>query len=111
MSDFGALFNKLIDEEAARLSERFGVDAHYDRTPITVNRIQSYVPMSLEMAMDAGLLTEEQARAQGWTPPEPVKIPWRTRARWRWQAWRERAGRKVGGWLAGVDLTEREDDW
>lgn len=32
----------------------------------------------------------------------PVKTP-------RQPSWRERVGRKVGGWIAGVDLTERED--
>lgn len=111
MSDFGALFRRLIDDETAKLSEQFGVDAHYDYTPLTVHTYSAHLPMSLEMAMDAGLLTEEQARAQGWTPFEPVKIPWRTRLRWRWQSWRERAGRKVGTMIAGVDLTEREDDY
>lgn len=37
--------------------------------------------------------------------------PWRTRARWRWHTWREQAGRKAGSWLAGVDLTERDEEW
>ncbi len=105
MSDFSALFNKLIDDEAAKLSERFGVDAHYNRTPITANRIESYIPMSLETALDCGAITEEEARARGWTPPPPPPpIPWRARARWRWQSWRERAGRRIGGWLAGVEV-------
>ena len=78
---------------------------------ITVHKYGAVVTMSLDQMMDAGVITEEQARAQGWTPYVPPPIPWRSRLRWRWQAWRERAGRKVGGWLAGVDLTERDEDW
>lgn len=77
---------------------------------LTVKRHSAYIQMSTEQALDAGLITEEQARAQGWTPYVPPPIPWRSRIRWRWQSWRERAGRKVGGWIAGVDLTEG-DDW
>jgi hypothetical protein len=110
MSDFGTQFRRLIDDETAKLSEQFGVDAHYDYTPITVDRPASYLPMSIEMLLDSGAITEEEARARGWTPTPPVKVSRWRRARWRWQSRRERAGRKIGGWLAGVDLTEREDD-
>lgn len=75
----------------------------------TVHKYAAYVPVSTELLLGAGAITEEQARAQGWTPPEPVKIRWRTRVRWRWQSWRERAGRRIGGWIAGGDL--RDDDY
>lgn len=78
-----------------------------DAPHIVVKRSTGYLPVSTELALDAGIITEEQARGQGWTPPPPA--PWRWRLRWRWQSWRERAGRKIGGWLAGVDLTERDD--
>lgn len=78
---------------------------------ITVHKYGAVVAMSLDQMMDAGVITEEQARAQGWTPYVAPPVPWSRRLRWRWQAWRERAGRKVGGWLAGVDLTERDEDW
>jgi hypothetical protein len=74
-----------------------------------VHMVRGYVPVSFEQLVDAGAISEEDARAQGWTPPPPV--PWRRRARWRWAAWRERAGRRVGGWIAGVDLADREEDW
>ncbi len=74
---------------------------------LTVNRAYGYLQVSPEVAFEAGVITEEEARALGWKAAPPV--PWHRRARWRWQAWRERAGRRVGGWLAGVDLTERDD--
>lgn len=74
-----------------------------------VRMMRGYLPVSLEQLVDAGAISEEEARARGWTPPPP--IPWRRRARGRWTAWRERAGRRVGGWIAGVDLTDREEEW
>lgn len=76
-------------------------------TGLMVHKAVGYVEISTEMALDCGLITEEQARAQGWTPPPP--IPWWVRLRWRWSALRERAGRRIGGWIAGVDLTERDE--
>lgn len=78
---------------------------------LTVTKSSGYLLLSLEQQVDMGLITEEQARSQGWTPYVPPPVPWHRRARWRWQEWRERAGRKVGGWIAGVDLSEREEDW
>jgi len=78
-----------------------------DETEITVHKAHTYMPISTELAVDCGLITEEEARAQGWTPaPRP---PWRWRLRWRWELLRERAGRALGGWIAGIDLSERDD--
>lgn len=31
------------------------------------------VPLSLDMAVDYGLLPEAEARAHGWTPPRPAR--------------------------------------
>ena len=72
-----------------------------DQTPITVIKHAAYLPFSDEQLMDAGVIPD--------TRP-PVHIPWRSRLRWRISERRERVGRKVGGWIAGVDLSER-DDW
>lgn len=77
---------------------------------LTVKQHAGFISVSTEQALDAGLITEEQARAAGWTPYVPLPVPWHRRLRWRWQSWRERAGRRVGGWIAGVDLTERDED-
>jgi hypothetical protein len=107
---FAERLQELIHETGPiHLGEAFGGPPADPPPTITVKRHSAYVPMSTEMALDAGLITEEQARAQGWTPYVAPPVPWRTKARGRWQAWRERAGRKVGGWIAGVDLTERDD--
>jgi hypothetical protein len=79
---------------------------------LTVHKATAYQPISLELAMDYGLITEEQARAQGWTPPPPPPpVPFRLRLRLRLSSLREWIGRKVGGWIAGVDLSERDDDY
>jgi hypothetical protein len=91
------------------LGEAFGGPKAEPQPTITAHRVSAFLPMSTEQLLDAGLITEEQARAQGWTPYVPPPVPWHRRARWRWQSWRERAGRKAGGWIAGVDLTERDD--
>ncbi len=105
--------NRMLREglAAAGVADPDSYQAEVDTTPILVKQLAAYIPVSTEQALDAGLLTEEQARAQGWTPYVPPPVPWHRRARWRWQAWRERAGRKVGGWIAGVDLSERGEDW
>lgn len=105
--------NRMLRESlaAAGVADPDSYSAEVDTTPLLVHRHSGYIPVSTEQALDAGLITEEQAREQGWTPYVPPPVPWRRRLRWRWQAWRERAGRKIGGWLAGVDLTEREEDW
>lgn len=92
-----------LREAAAKLSAT-RPDSHtaqWDDSPIEVTKLGHSVLMSDELLMDAGVIPD--------TRP-PVHIPWHRRARWRWQEWRERAGRKVGGWIAGVDLSER-DDW
>lgn len=113
---FSKHFAQALEDATNRINEEFGLEqlgvkAEVDRTPITVNRMESYLPMSIEMLLDSGAITEEEARARGWTPTPPVKVSRLRRARWRWQSWRERAGRRIGTMIAGVDLTEREDDY
>lgn len=115
MTNFTDDFNRLLADGYNDLEPHapaLGLNNPPDDGPtITVHQATAYLPISMEAAMDAGLMTEAEARARGWTPPPPPPpIPWRTRARWRWRSWRERAGRKIGGWLAGVDLTERDED-
>lgn len=85
--------------------------ALFETPAITVTKSAAYLMLSVDQQLDAGLITEAEARAQGWTPYIPPPVPWRSRLRRRWSAWRERAGRKIGGWLAGVDLSERDEEW
>lgn len=85
----------LADMEPPFLGEAFGGPKADPPPTITVQRVSAYIQVSTE-AFDA--------------PYVAARAPWHRRARWRWQSWRERAGRRVGGWIAGVDLTEG-DDW
>jgi len=101
--------NRMLN--APVLGEAFGGPKVDLQPTITVTKYAAYLTLSVDQQLDAGLITEEQARAQGWTPYVPPPTPWRSRLRWRWQSWRERTGRKVGGWIAGVDLSERDEDW
>jgi len=92
------------------LGEAFGGPKVEPQPIITVAKASGYLMLSVDQQLDMGLITEEQARAQGWTPYVLPPVSWRSRLRFRWWEWRERAGRRVGGWLAGVDLSERDED-
>jgi len=108
--DLQAAIDRIYAEALASFPQPDGRVDELEPT-ITVHKHAAYLMLSVDQQLDAGLITEEQARAQGWTPYVPPPVPWSRRLRWRWQAWRERAGRKIGGWLAGVDLSERDEDW
>ena len=51
-----------------------------DEVTIRAVKLGRRVPVSTEAALMFGLVTEEQAREAGWTPPPPIP---RLR-RWRW---------------------------
>jgi hypothetical protein len=111
---FKAAMDRMLTDATADLEARFLADhpdltISYDTPPIIVHRHAAYGPASLDLLVDAGAITEAEAWDRGWTPPPAPSR--RARLRWRWQAWRERAGRKLGGWIAGVDLSERDEDW
>jgi hypothetical protein len=72
-----------------------------DAPNFDVKTYPGFVQVSEEMLMDCGVIPD--------TRP-PTVVPWRSRLRWRWQAWRERTGRTVGTWIAGTDIT-RGEDW
>jgi hypothetical protein len=77
-----------------------------DQPHFEVRKLAAYAPMSVEMMLDYGMLSEDEARAQGWTPPPPV--PRLRRLRWRAReavgGVRLKAGRRVGSLIAGQDL-------
>jgi len=101
----------LTVESVRRAYDQLGESPN--RPPITVHHQAAYVPASLNLLVDCGAMSEDEARAHGWSPGVVAHTPpsrW-MRLCWRWQAWRERAGRRVGSWLAGVNLTERDEDW
>lgn len=107
------LADAYADLDSGVLGEAFGGPKAEPQPTITVTVTKSsaYLMLSVNQQLDAGLITEEQARAQGWTPYVLPPVSWRHRMRFRWWEWRERVGRRVGGWLAGVDLSERDEDW
>ena len=93
---------RLFADAAAKLSVELpeGHVAYYDQTPVKITKHSGFIPLSEDQLMDAGIIPD--------TRP-PVYTSWRTRLRWRWAAWRERIGRRVGGWIAGVDLRDSGD--
>lgn len=95
-------FQRFIDEAVAKLQPLAppGTRLEFDQTPITATKASAYLPVSQDLLMDAGVIPDTRPK---------VHIPWWRRARWRIRDWRERVGRKVGGWIAGVDLSERYD--
>lgn len=56
--------------------------------PLNVRKISYILPVSFELLIDSGAMTEAEAREQGWAPPAPVPIPRLKRLRWAWQDWR-----------------------
>ena len=104
-------FNRMLNEGYERMERDLPPLGDGPQPTITVTKSTGYLLLSVDQLYDAGILNEEHARAQGWRPYVPPPVPWSRRLRWRWQAWRERAGRKIGGWLAGVDLSARDDAW
>jgi hypothetical protein len=61
------------------------------------------IPMSIELAMDYGLITEEEARVRGWEPTVYPPTPWRRRLRYRLWRWRDAAALKLYRLVAGHD--------
>lgn len=93
------LARDITDEQAAELREKFL--AAQSMPPLHVYRHAMYLPVSEDLLMDEGVIPD--------TRP-PLKVGWRTRFRWWLSSSRERFGRWLGGKIAGVDLTDR-DDW
>jgi hypothetical protein len=104
MSTLPNPIDEWLREVAAKLSadQPEGRDLAYNPAPeLTVHKSFGFVTLSNDLLMDVGAIPD--------TRP-PVHIPWRRRLRRRLNAWREQVGRKVGGWIAGVDLSD-PDDW
>jgi hypothetical protein len=70
----------------------------------TIVKSAAYIPVSFEHLIDAGAMTEEEARARGWEPTVYPPIPRRIRLRWWIAVRRIRLGRRVGSWIAGERL-------
>jgi hypothetical protein len=99
---FPADFQRMMDDAIAKMQPLAppGTTLQYDQTPLVVKQ-SAYMAVSDDLLMDYGVIPD--------TRP-PVQIPWRHRLRWWITARRERVGRKVGSWIAGVDLHDNWDD-
>ena len=58
--------------------------AAFTDAKLTVTKASAWLPLTDEMAMDAGIIPDTRPRA-----------PWHRRAKWRMQRWRERAARRA----------------
>lgn len=76
--------------------------AYIERAAIAIQKAQGWIPVSCCLMTDA---TGEN-HCDHPAPPPP---PWRLRAKWRIQSWWSSLRMRVGSWVAGVDLGERED--
>jgi hypothetical protein len=99
MSDLGVqmgeFMNKSIGEFYDMLPEgKTRVD--FDGTVMDVTKLSAYVPVSDELVHPEAY--------------PPVRYSWYTRLRWWISDWREKAGVKVGSWIAGRDL-KGDDYW
>jgi hypothetical protein len=99
-------FNKLLAEAAEQMDMTGNLYLAPDKDGglPTVVKSAAYIPVSFEHLIDAGAMTEEEARARGWEPTVYPPIPRRVRLRWRITAWRMRLGRRIGSWIAGERL-------
>lgn len=102
--------NKLLADAYEKLEPQPSRSAG-DFSGWVVRKTRGYVPVSFEHLIDAGAMTEEEARARGWEPTVYPPISWRTRLRRRITAWRMRLGRQVGGWIAGERLYNDDETY
>lgn len=79
-----------------------------------VHKWAAYVPVSTDQALEYRLITEDEARAQGWMPWTRPPVSWWRRFRLdlasRWFTVRLRVGRAVGNRIAGVNLSDYDHE-
>jgi hypothetical protein len=80
-----------------------GTTVDYDTTPVTARKLSAWVPTTCCAMTDA---TGEN-HCNHTPPPRP---PWHRRTRWAISSWWSRLRLRLGSWIAGVDLDER-DEW
>jgi hypothetical protein len=99
--------NKLLADAKERLEEEtLGYIANgkvYAPEDVTIVKSSAYIFVPFEHLIDAGEMTEEEARARGWEPTVYPPIPWWRRLRWRISGLREVAALKLYRLVAGHD--------
>lgn len=83
----------------------------YAPEDVTIVKTSAYIPMSIDLLVDSGAMTEEEARARGWEPTVYPPVPRRTRLRWWINARRIRFGRWLGSLIAGERLYTDDEDY
>lgn len=68
-----------------------------------------YLPVPYELLIAEGAMTEEEARARGWTPTLQPRIPRRRRLRWRIDTLRERLAYRLFRLVAGYEMRTDDD--
>jgi hypothetical protein len=103
-------WRKISEDLAAKLGEPAPVVGRATVLPpplsgmnmpaLTVTKFGHVMPVSEEILMNEGLIPDTR-------PPVPLSR--RLRFRWWWRARVDGARLRVGSWVAGVDLSERDD--
>lgn len=98
--------NKFLSDAKDRLEETVGYVADgkvYAPEDVTIVKAAAYLPVSVEILLDEGLITEDEARARGWEPTVYPPVPWHRKLRWRIGDWRDAAALRLYRLVAGHD--------
>jgi hypothetical protein len=97
MSDLGAQMGEFMKKSIGEFYDILpkGKTSVFPGDPMDVTKLSTWVVVSDELIHPEAYL--------------PVRYPWHTRLRWWISDWREKAGVKVGSWIAGYDL--KGDDY
>lgn len=77
---------------------------------LTANKVSALFSVPVELLVDFGAMTEEEARTRGWQPTVYSPVPWWRRLRYRIWQWRDAAALKLYRLVAGHD-PEPSDDY
>lgn len=92
-----------IDPEFSRLLRESSLSPASDEFALEVRKLTAFMPVS------CCVITDATGKNHCEHPPPPP-LPWHTRARWRLRSWWSGLRMRVGSWVAGVDLDDR-DEW
>lgn len=96
-------FNKFLSEAAEEMMMSGNLHLSGDGEDVKVVKSAAVIPVSVEILLDEGLITEEEARARGWEPTVYPPTPWWRRLRYRIWRWRDAVALKLYRLVAGHD--------
>lgn len=112
MSDRAFDFNKFLSEAAEQMMMSGNLNLSGDtEEPLLHDPVHGFgivkhgavIPVSIELALDCGFITEEEARAKGWIPTVFPPVPWHRKLRWRISEWRDALALRLYRLVAGHD--------